>query len=158
MVPHLPHPTPLLVRWIHVLGMAVLLGGAALVWTVLRRESSHATPESVTATLGLAAAYEWLFWGGTGFLVLSGVGNLGTLAPAIPAPTTAWGASFATKLLGVVVLLVGSVVRTFGVIRLLGREPPHLTAATVGRLRGSYAATTVLLLVIVGVAEVLAHG
>lgn len=154
----LSHPTHVLVRWFHLLGMAVLLGGAALVWTVLRRDPTHAAAEASTAVLRSAAAYEWLFWGGAGLLVLTGVGNLGALAPTIPGPATTWGTSFATKLLGVVVLLVGSLVRTLGVIRLLGRDPSQLAPTTVGRLRGGYAATALLLLVVVGLAEVLAHG
>ena len=150
-----PHPTHLLVRWIHVLGMATLFGGAVLCWGLLRRVDVGDV--GTDPVLQLTATYEWLFWVGAGLLVLTGVGNLGALAPSIPGPGTNWGASFATKLVGVVVLLVGSLVRTLGVAALGSRESPPGTGI-VERLRRGYAATAVLLLAVVVLAEVMAHG
>jgi uncharacterized membrane protein len=43
----------LLVRWLHVLGMAVTLGGAAVTWSLFRDASESALP--------VAKRYEWLF-------------------------------------------------------------------------------------------------
>ena len=151
-----PHPTHVAVRWIHVLGMATLFGRAVLCWGLLRWVDAVASPPDTV--LSVAATYEWLFWAGAGLLVLTGVGNLGAMAPAIPGPTTAWGASFATKLLGVGVLLVGSMVRTLGVAALVARRPATSGTRIVERLRRGYAATALLLLAVVALAEVLAHG
>lgn len=157
-----PYPTHLAVRWVHVLGMAALFGGAALVWLVIRRDvADDATDGGVRATtacLQVAVAYEWLFWAGAGLLVLTGVGNLGAMAPAIPAPASSWGTTFSVKLLGVVGLLLGSLVRTLGVVGLLARAPSRLAPTEVGRLRTGYAATALYLLLVVLLAEVLAHG
>ena len=145
----------LLVRWVHVLGMAALFGGAVLVWGVLRLDEASEDPP---AGLRVAATYEWLFWAGLGLLVLTGVGNLGSMAPAIPGPETRWGAAFATKLLGVFGLLIGSLIRTLGVVGVRSRRASRLSPRVFLRLRAGYAATAVLLLSIVALAEVLAHG
>lgn len=129
----------LLVRWLHVLGMAVALGGAVVTWSLLRQPSA--------GTTGVAERYERLFWAAVGVLVATGVGNLGELAPGVPGPGTRWGTVLTVKLALLVVLLAFSLVRTLLVRR-----------AGVGVLRVCYGATTVLLVGIVGLAEVLAHG
>lgn len=150
-----PYPTHLAVRWLHLLGMAALVGGAVLVWAALRYGADHDPP---TASARLAATYEWLFWAGAGLLVLTGVGNLGAMAPAVPGPGTTWGTAFSIKLVGVFGLLVGSVVRTLGVVGLLVSPPGRSGPGTSERLRVGYAATTIYLFLVVLVAEVLAHG
>lgn len=137
----------LLVRWAHVLGMALLFGGSLLTWALFR----DGRP------IRAAATYEWLFWAGAGVLVATGVGNLGALAPAVPGPGTAWGRPLALKLLAVLGLLVGSVPRTLAVVRWLG-DPPARPPAAARRLRACYGATTAYLLLVVALAEVLAHG
>lgn len=137
-----------LVRLIHVAGMGVLLGGAVL--------SSVGVRAGDDDPLGTAAAYEWLFWGAAGLVVLTGVGNLGALAPAVPGSGTEWGLTFAVKLLGVAGLLVGSLVRTLAVARLRAIDTPIPGAGD--RLSATYVATAGYLLVLVGLAEVLAHG
>lgn len=135
----------LFVRWIHVASMAVLLGGAAVIWGHLRLADDGA--------VAAAESYEWLFWAATGLVVLTGVGNLGAMAPAVPGPATDWGVTFALKLAAVGGLLAGSLVRTMAVARWRAGGGP-----TADRLRGAYVATTVYLLVLVALAEVLAHG
>jgi hypothetical protein len=142
-----------LVRLVHVAGMAVLLGGAVLAWAQLRTGTDD--------PLATAAAYEWLFWGAVGLVVLTGVGNLGAMAPAVPGPGTDWGLTFAVKLAGVVGLLAGSLVRTLAVARWRAlvdgsRERPR--SASRERLPAVYAATAGYLLALVALAEVLAHG
>jgi hypothetical protein len=67
--------THLFVRWIHVLAMAVALGGAVLAWGVSRVADTE-------TTLAVATTYEFAFWAALGALVMTGVGNLGALAPA----------------------------------------------------------------------------
>lgn len=138
----------LLVRWVHVLGMALLLGGAALTWAIVRDDTSTRA----------AATYEWLFWAGAGVLVATGVGNLGSLGATIPDPGTSWGLALSLKLIAVVGLLVGSAVRSLAVVRWLAADRPTVTDAGSRRLAASYAATAVYLTLVVAIAEVLAHG
>lgn len=142
---------PLLVRTVHVLGMVALLGGSAITWDALRAEGSTAsrragTPES------LPVRYEWLFWGTMGAMLVTGVGNLGSLGA--PGPATRWGTLLTVKLALVLSLVLGSALRTLVVCRLRTRDDVIPTNA----LRRVYGATTVVLLVVVVLAEVLAHG
>lgn len=143
-----PYPTHLAVRWLHVLAMAALVGGALLCWGLLRRDASDPLP--------VLRTYEWLFWAGAGLAVLTGVGNLGVIAPAIPRPGTSWGLAFTVKLVGVLGLLVGSAVRTLGVLDLA--DASDLPPTIFDRLSIGYAATALWLLGILVLAEVLAHG
>lgn len=138
------------VRWLHVLAMALVLGGAVAVWVTLRVDPPRSGPDS----LAIAAAYERLFWLAAGILVATGVGNLGAMAPAVPT-VGPWAATFAVKLLAVLALLVLSVGRTLGLQRAV--TGPR-QAATIRPLRYGYAATALLLVGILALAEVLAHG
>lgn len=132
------------VRWLHVLGMAIVLGGSVVTWSLFRTPSESA--------VHVAERYEWLFWPSMGVIVATGVGNLGALAPAIPSPESRWGFVLTMKLLVVLFLLVFSVVRTVLVHRAADDGKPP------GTLRTSYGVTTGLLLVLLAFAEVLAHG
>jgi len=139
----------LLVRSVHVLGMAFVLGGAVAIWW------SYRTPRRIPVSL--AAAYEWLFWGVMGAMLVTGVGNLGAMGA--PGPATRWGTLLTGKLVLVLAFVLGSFLRTAVVLRVRQREQPDAGAAT-GHLslRRSYAATAWLLAVLVALAEVLAHG
>lgn len=166
----------LLVRTVHVLGMALLLGGGALTWVVLRWTDpptatdpadrartapdtvggSDSADEAAVSSTGVgvgppavAVGYEVLFWTALGAMVVTGVGNLGALAPAIRGPGTAWGATLTVKLLAVLGLLVGSALRSLVVERSSG-APRALSPW--------YAATTASLAGLLVLAEVLAHG
>lgn len=144
----------LAVRVVHVLGMALLLGGAAFAWGCLRWRPGGGDGDA----LAVAAGYEWLFWGAAGAMVATGVGNLGALAPGVPGPDTYWGAVLAAKLAAVVGLLVGSIARTFLVTQARTRACDVHPVPVAGILRRSYAATAVYLAGVVVLAEVLAHG
>jgi len=133
----------LLVRTVHVLGTVALLGGSAFTWNALRVDPDSSLP----------VQYEWLFWGAMGAMLVTGVGNLGTLGA--PGPATRWGTLLTVKLVLVTVFVVGSTLRTLVVVGL--RRHEDATAAS-GPLRQLYAATTLVLLAVVGLAEVLAHG
>lgn len=135
----------LLVRIVHVLGMAVLFGGAAVVWIALRAAPRDRDPSS------LVVRYEWVFWGTMGVMVVTGVGNLGALGA--PGPGTRWGTLLSAKLLIVLAFVLGSFLRAFVVLALRDRD-----AGGHAVLRPAYGATAVALLVIVALAEVLAHG
>lgn len=153
----------LAIRTLHVLAVTVLVGGSAAAWYGYR----------IDALTGLAAAgrFEWLFWTAVGVLVLTGVGNLGALGP--PGPSTDWGHILLLKLLLVLCLVGGSAVRTMVVVRARNAAsvesdtgtdarsvtgPASLSAPFRRLLSNAYGATTGLLLGIVVLAEVLAHG
>jgi putative copper export protein len=125
--------------------MAVLVGGTLAVWYGYRTEA--------VTDLTLARRYEWTFWAALGVLVVTGVGNLGSVGA--PGPATAWGRTFLVKLVLVLAVVVGSAVRTLSVVHVT--EDPAVTTRNrlVGRL---YGATTVALVLVVVLAEVLAHG
>lgn len=142
----------LAVRAVHVLGMAVLLGGAAFTWNAFRRDA--ATGGLSDAALASAVDYEWLFWGAAGAMLVTGVGNLG--AVGAPGPETRWGTVFLPKLFVVLLLFVGSSVRTLLVLRVRSLEGRPARATVV--LRRSYALTTWALVAIVAIAEVLVYG
>ena len=136
--------THLVVRWLHLLGMAVALGGATLAWWVSRTADA-------TTTLAVARPYEAAFWAALSVLAMTGVGNLGALAPAIP--RGGWGVALVAKLALVLVVLVGSAVRT-ATVWAAGRRGDPPTAP----LERGYALTAVALVAAVGLAAVLAHG
>jgi uncharacterized membrane protein len=135
------------VRTLHVLAAAVVLGGSLLVAVVVRGAS---TPADRRGARRVAVGYERLFWGAFGLLAATGVGNLGALAPAIPGGS--WGAALAAKLLVVLAVLAGSLVRTLAVVRCRERD------ASVTALAPAYALTALALGTAVVLAEVLAHG
>lgn len=145
----------IVVRWLHVLGMALILGGAVLTWGHLRFfvGTVHASREQ---GLGSLWAYEWLFWGSIGVLVMTGVGNLGALAPRLPAPDTRWGMTLSIKLLAVLGFLLLSIVRLI-VLHAYGRTSNPATGAQ-QRLRQGYGLTALYAGGLLVLAEVLAHG
>jgi hypothetical protein len=135
---------PLFVRWIHVLAMAVAVGGAALAWGVSRAADAE-------TTLAVATTYERAFWGALGVLVMTGVGNLGSLAPAIPRGR--WGVALLAKLGLLLLVLGGSAVRSEAVRAARDATSPALTT-----LERGYALTTLALTALVALAAVMAHG
>ena len=163
----------LAVRWLHLLGAALALGGATLAWWLFRSTGLDTAPvaenesgtvdasEAATASAGVpalavAAGYERLFWAATGVLVMTGVGNLGSLAPYVPGTATPWGTAFVLKLALVLAVLALSLVRTLVVHRY--RRADELGRAGRRRLRRSYGATALAFAALVALAEVLAHG
>jgi uncharacterized membrane protein len=170
-----------IVRWLHLVAAASVLGGAGLAWWLLRDATRTGDAGRAAAALSASQAYEWGFWTAVGVIVATGVGNLGALAPVVPGPDTGWGTMLSLKLVFVLVLLVGSVVRTMLVAGPTAGQPveapsgraigprseravetgPERFRADAHRLavlRSAYAVTAVWLLAIVGFAEVLAHG
>jgi uncharacterized membrane protein len=137
----------LLVRLGHVLGMAVLLGGSGLAWYALRTGD---------ASLPLLGGFESVFWATMGAMLVTGVGNLGALGA--PGPGTRWGTVLTIKLLVLLGVVLGSGVRTFAVHRLADRVDPLDDRRVTGRLRIAYGTTTGAFVVVVALAEVLAHG
>jgi len=131
------------VRTVHVLCMAGLVGGAATVWLSARRR--------LDGSLVLAQTYEWGFWAALGVLVATGIGNLGALGA--PGPATRWGEVLLVKLSLVALFVLASAVRTLAVVRIDAGS-----TAAIDWHRRAYGLTTVALLALVALAEVLAHG
>lgn len=146
MVPLPLTATHLFVRWLHLLAMAVALGGSVLAWGVSRVAAADAE-----TSLAAATTYEVAFWGALGVLVVTGVGNLGALAPAIPRGR--WGIAFLAKLGLLLTVLVGSAVRTATVRAASDAATPPTTT-----LERGYALTTLALIAVVALAAVMAHG
>ncbi|WP_459880558.1 CopD family protein [Halorubrum gandharaense] len=130
-------PSTLAVRWVHLVALGVMLGGAALLAVTDR------TPPE------LLARYELGFWLALGAVVVTGVGNAGAMAPAVPGPETRWGQLFGLKLVGVLLLVAFSLVRT-GVVR--DRTPEA------GSVRGWYAVTAGWVALLAALAVVMARG
>lgn len=135
----------LAIRYVHVAAMAAAFGGAVLVTWLAWRVPAERIAD-------VAIRYEQLFWLALGALLMTGVGNLGALGPALPAPGTGWGRTFIAKLLLIALLVIVSLPRSLAVLR----------AATVPaarpRLRAVYTSTTGMLAAIVALALILAHG
>ena len=133
--------------------MAAILGGALLVWWLtarpLRRDADGDT------RLEIAQRYEWIFWAAIGVQAMTGVGNLGAFGQGLPGPTTAWGLRLTVKLVVVLALAVLSLPRTLAVAVLMNRPPESGKSQLVPSL---YAATVMLVLVVVVLAVWLAHG
>lgn len=136
------------VRTLHVLGMAVLLGGAGALWYAARRGNGTA--------LSFASPYEWAFWGALGVMVVTGVGNLGALGA--PGPESRWGTILIVKLTIVVAFVLGSLVRTVAVARMDVANGGQQAGSATTFCRRAYGATAGALLALVVLAEVLAHG
>ncbi|WP_338726642.1 CopD family protein [Haladaptatus sp. DJG-WS-42] len=141
------------VRGVHVLAMAVALGGSISLWWAIRTRAP--LPAERAALLRFAEGYEWLFWAALGTLVMTGVGNLGALAPAVPTTTTQWGLVLYVKLVAVLGLLLLSAVRTVVVHKLSEADTSVNVAASLSR---AYAVTMLYLVGLLALAEVLAHG
>lgn len=140
------HFLALAIRWLHVAAMSTLFGGALVVWWLAAR-----TPPR--AMLDIAVRYEQVFWGAVGVVVMTGVGNLGALGVALPAPATSWGTTFVTKIWLVALFVALSLPRTLTVARMAGSAMNDVPT-----LRTLYALTATLLAAILALAIVLAHG
>ena len=161
----MPVLASVVIRWLHVVAAASVLGGAGLAWWAIRDATRTDDPGRTAAALSLSRAYEWGFWMAIGVIVATGVGNLGALAPTVPGPATGRGTTLSLKLVLVVALIVGSVVRTTLAAGPLSEYTVRLAPGQscidsrhLVVLRSAYAVTTIWLLAIIGLTEVLAHG
>lgn len=135
----------LAIRWLHVAGMAAILGGAVLVWWLTLRATRTTIAE-------VAVRYEQVFWAAFGVVVMTGVGNLGAFGPSLPAPSTDWGGTFVAKITFVAILAALSLPRSIVVARIADDA-----GASLSTLRGLYGATAVAVAVIAALAVWLAH-
>ncbi|MBA2372526.1 MAG: hypothetical protein H0V71_12890 [Chloroflexi bacterium] len=151
------HVLELGVRWLHVASMALMLGGALLLWMSLR-----APLTSEAAPLRAATTYEGAFWAAAGLIVLTGVGNIAAFGRALLPAETGWGVAFLWKLLVIVGLLGASVVRSLAVAQLASRaSETRSMPATVSPTRAIarlYGVTAGAIALAVALAVVMAHG
>ncbi len=149
------HLLSFIVRWIHVVSMALLLGGGIPVLLFALDSKKPGQPSLLAA---LVAKYESVFWFAIGIQVITGIGNLGSFGAGLPDVHSLWGAKLLVKLV-VVTLFVGfSLVRTLLTTRLgfcINSMPAARSAKT---YEGVYGISALLLVAIVLMAEALAHG
>ena len=136
------------VRYIHIVSVTLLLGGALTTLIVVA--------EDLDCAARAAAAYEWIFWSVVGVTVVTGVSNLGLKGDGLLAPDTNWGTALSVKLAGALLLLAVSAIRSDIVVR--SRE-----AAETGRRRRialtvMYGLTLTVLLAALWLGLGLAHG
>jgi putative copper export protein len=148
-----------LIRWIHVLSMAFLLGGSGLLWAAASASSlptQNGQPNRLFQSLALI--YERLAWLSNGLLVLTGVGNLAVFEAGLPGWGTPWGNKLVTKLLVVLFYLIFSLVRSLAVIR-MGAEARLSGSSGLHRILSIlYAGTLLMVALILALAVRLAHG
>ena len=140
------------IRWLHVTSAAFLFGGALLLFILFLVSKRRAADRRTL--LDLMQAYEWASWGAIGLIVVTGVGNLGHFGAGLPNPDSEWGREFTLKLALVGLFLAFSAVRSLSVALLELR--PEASGVPSG-LQGMYAATSVFVAAILGVAVALAH-
>ncbi len=150
------HLLSLAVLWVHIAAMAIILGGAVLLWALsCRSPSDDRSGDRPDLLLFIARRYEWLFWAAMGTLVMTGVGNLGAFGAGLPGRDTAWGGTLAAKLLAVLLFVVLSLVRTFVVARLSAVR--SLAAVTDRSIQVAYAGTALFTAGIAGLGVLLAN-
>lgn len=144
-------------RWIHVASMALLLGGASLLWGLAVKANPSSQPIANQFLLFAAERYELLFWTAIGLIVISGIGNLGALGLNLPNANTLWGGRLALKLVVVLLFILLSLLRTLLIARLDAGTQSAFKFSAVTVLRNLYAGTVFYVIGILFLAILLAH-
>ena len=147
----------LLIRYLHIIAMALMLGGALLLWWLSVHVSTTDGDTQQRLMLYGARRYELLFWLALGVIVMTGVGNLGASGAALPSPQSAWGAKFISKIGLVLLFTLLSLMRTLLVAR-LGTASAEVLPVRPAGFHYVYGGTTLFLLAILFLAVSLAHG
>lgn len=141
------------VRLVHVLAMAVVVGGATAIWAMVRRAGPEQMPPMSTAL-----RYERWFWAAVGLLVMTGVGNVGALGDAFPPFTSTRGLVFAVKFGLVLALLILSLLRMLVIARLASLPARSLTDIGRRAVTGWYRTTALTGGGIAALGVLVAHG
>jgi hypothetical protein len=148
----------LLLRWLHVSSVAFVFGGALLIFILLQIAQPNRDASAQRMLFDLLRAFEWGSWASLGFVVATGIGNLGHFGEGLPEPRSEWGREFTVKLGLVAVFLVFSALRTLSVaIAASQAEAVPLSRGAQRNLTGLYGATAVFVAAIAGIAVALAH-
>ncbi|THE64741.1 DUF2214 family protein [Salinadaptatus halalkaliphilus] len=132
------------VRTLHLLGVGTVLGGASVLWVAFRTDD---------VSVRLLSWFEGLFWPIFALVVFTGLGNL--VAFGTPPAGTDRGTVLTVKFGCILAVAMGSVVRTFAVVR---TQQCDCIPASNPRLRWLYAGTAWLLGGLVVVARVIVRG
>ena len=154
MHPFDAHTLSIIYRLLHLVGMAILVGGAVFV----AAPTVTGMPERQWRLVDAAARYEGLFWPIIALQVLTGIGNLGVLGASVPIPTSEWGTFLAIKLTLVLFALFLSLIRTGLVAQLIATPGASLLPPGARLLRSAYLGTALVLGLVVFMAVRLAHG
>ena len=149
------HALSFVIRWVHVVAMTLMLGGAGLMALFAARVGWG---EQERAGLKFALEYEKWFWLALGLQVISGVGNLGAFGANLPTSDTEWGRSFLWKLGIVLIFVLVSMVRTMFIVLFDNADGVALRAGLARVLSVTYAGTALILLGALWLAVALAHG
>jgi uncharacterized membrane protein len=150
------HFVSFLIRWVHVVSMGFLLGGAFLLWGLTVKPIA-VQEQRERLLLLIAERYEWLFWGAVGLLVATGIGNLGAFGNTLPDRLTPWGGKMMIKLFTVLFFLLLSMLRTLLIIRFSFAESGVVSAPQSKTFQFLYAGTALYLAAVLLAAVALAH-
>jgi len=142
------------IRYVHIVSVALLSGGALTVCALSASSAAIAEPKPA---LMLAVAYERAFWLAAGVTVATGVSNLGMKGDGVLGPDTAWGTALLAKLTIVAFLLAMSLVRSDFVARCAAPTHRHSRRAR-AVLISLYGGTAAALLGVTWIGLGLAHG
>jgi putative copper export protein len=147
-----------LVRWLHVMSVAFVFGGALLIFLFLHCTSNNRDVSSRRMLFDLMRAFEWGSWASLGVVVATGVGNLGHFGESLPDSRSQWGRELTVKLGLVLVFLLFSAFRTLAVTTAANQpDDVALSRRTQRNLGGLYGITAAFVVSIAGVAIALAH-
>jgi hypothetical protein len=100
------------VRYVHIVSVALLTGGAVFAAVSCETRGSSGTRADIGAIFHTALAYEWTFWSVVGVTAATGVSNLGLKGEGLLGPETSWGTALSVKLGAVLLLLALSFIRS----------------------------------------------
>ncbi|MGH7209144.1 MAG: CopD family protein [Nitrospiraceae bacterium] len=150
--------TALIIRWFHVLGMAFILGGSALLAATVWRMGPDSEAAYRKQILLMAKVYEVGFWIALGVVVMTGIGNVGAFGKSLPDLSEPWGITFSGKLALVLVFSCLSLLRTLFVSSLTLDKNPLGSSAAWRIIRGAYVGTLAFAIGLLGLAISLSHG
>ena len=133
---------------------AAALVGGGLMMALLAMQPGGRDADSRQLFMTADRAYEWIFAAALALLVATGIGNLGAFGLGLPPAGERWGTVLTVKLLSVVALTAFGAVRALALV--VASEHPRTTTSR--GLRAAYLVTAADSLVILVLAEVLAHG
>lgn len=157
MPPFDQHLLSFVIRCIHVMSMAFMLGGAILCWG-LSRPGAPAPDQYPRLLLLVTQKYEFFFWTAIGIQIITGIGNIGAIGTGLLGPASSWGLKLTIKLFAFLLLMLLSLPRTTFNARLNPATEPAAAVVRPGLFRSLYAGTALFVAGIVVLAVALAHG
>ncbi len=157
MPPFDQHLLSFVIRCIHVMSMAFMLGGAILCWG-LSRPSDPPPEQYPRLLLFVTQKYEFFFWTTIGIQIITGIGNIGAIGTGLLGTNSSWGLKLTIKLFAFLLLMLLSLPRTTFNARLNPAQEPAASIVRPTVFRALYASTSLYIAGIVVLAVSLAHG